>query len=61
MQHSRFHDSEGEVEEDDAEIDGIQEQAAETRNDDPLAAEPVSREFDELDDLERGIDGNRTR
>lgn len=61
LQQSRFHHGESEDEEDESRIDEIQEQAAETRNDDPLAAEPVSREFDELDDLERGIDGDRTR
>lgn len=61
LQSSRFNHGDGEDEGDGAEIDEVQEQAAETRNDDPSAAEPVNSEFDDLDDLERGIDGNRTR
>ena len=42
-------------------VDEIQEQAAETRNDDPSSAEPVSREDEAFEDLERGVDDDRTR
>ncbi|KAK0935339.1 hypothetical protein LTR29_013052 [Friedmanniomyces endolithicus] len=38
----------------------VQEQAATTRNDDPAAALPVSREDEAFEDLERGIGGERS-
>ncbi|KAF2773977.1 hypothetical protein EJ03DRAFT_323329 [Teratosphaeria nubilosa] len=37
----------------------IQEQAAVSRNDDPAAAQPVSREDEAFEDLESGLDRNR--
>lgn len=43
-----YHDSDDE--------DDVQEQAAATRNDDPAAAQPVSREDEAFEDLERGLD-----
>lgn len=43
----------------DEEIDEVQEQAAVTRNDDPMAAEPVSREDEAFEDLEQGLDRSR--
>lgn len=33
----------------------MQEQAAVTRNDDPAAQQPVSREDEAFEDLERGV------
>ncbi|KAK3646366.1 hypothetical protein LTR56_003126 [Elasticomyces elasticus] len=39
----------------------VQEQAATTRNDDPAAAQPVSREDEAFEDLERGIGADRSR
>ncbi|TKX18936.1 ring finger domain-containing protein 7 [Elsinoe australis] len=45
---------------DDELVDGVQEQAVATRNDDPAAAEPLSREED-LEDLERGVAPDRAR
>ncbi|KAF2225288.1 hypothetical protein BDZ85DRAFT_91375 [Elsinoe ampelina] len=41
-------------------LDGVQEQAVATRNDDPAAAEPLGSE-DDLEDLERGVLPDRTR
>ena len=49
-----YHDS-SEDEED------IQEQAAVSRNDDPVAQQPVSREDEAFEDLERGVGVDRTR
>jgi hypothetical protein len=47
---------------DDAEdSDEVQEQAAVLRNDDPDAAQPVSREDEMFEDLERGVAPDRTR
>lgn len=48
-----YHDEEDEEE--------VQEQAAITRNDDPAAAQPVSREDEAFEDLERGVGVDRTR
>lgn len=48
-----FHDEE--------DADDIQEQAAVARNDDPAAAQPVSREDEAFEDLERGMGHDRTR
>jgi hypothetical protein len=46
----------------DEDEDDIQEQAAVSRNDDPAAAHPVSREDEAFEDLERGVTGvDRTR
>ena len=42
-------------------LDEVQEQAAGTRNDDPAAAEPVSRVDEAFEDLERGISPDRSR
>ncbi|KAK5163349.1 uncharacterized protein LTR77_010722 [Saxophila tyrrhenica] len=39
----------------------LQEQVAVTRNDDPEAAQPVSRDDEMFEDLERGVGGGRTR
>lgn len=36
--------------------DDVQEQVAGTRNDDPASAEPVSREDEAFEDLERGLE-----
>lgn len=36
-------------------VDEVQEQAATARNDDPSAAQPVSREDEAFEDLERGV------
>jgi len=41
--------------------DEIQEQAAMTRNDDLAAAQPVSRDDEMFEDLERGVGPDRTR
>ena len=41
--------------------DGVQERVAGTRNDDPASAEPVSREDEAFEDLERGLDEDRSR
>jgi len=43
------------------EEEDVQEQAATARNDDPAAANPVSREDEAFEDLERGIGGDRSR
>ena len=45
----------------DEDPDDVQEQAAVTRNDDPEAAQPVSREDEAFEDLERGMGPDRTR
>ena len=52
----RDDDSETEEAEEEEEED-VQEQAAVTRNDDPVAALPVSREDEAFEDLERGMVG----
>lgn len=39
----------------------IQEQAALTRNDDPIAQQPVSREDEAFEDLESGVAADRER
>ncbi|KAK3069524.1 hypothetical protein LTR53_012062 [Teratosphaeriaceae sp. CCFEE 6253] len=44
-----------------AEEEDVQEQAATARNDDPVAALPVSREDEAFEDLERGIGADRAR
>jgi hypothetical protein len=44
---------------DDEDSDEVQEQAAIARNDDPAAAQPLSREDELLEDLERGVDRTR--
>ena len=41
--------------------DDVQEQAAGTRNDDPSSAQPLSREDEAFEDLERGLDGDQDR
>ena len=46
---------------DEEDSDDLQEQVAATRNDDPVAAQPVSREDEAFEDLERGIGSDRTR
>ena len=46
---------------DDEDSDDVQEQAATARNDDPSAAQPVSREDEAFEDLERGMGPDRTR
>ncbi|KAK3696767.1 hypothetical protein LTR37_017791 [Vermiconidia calcicola] len=50
-----------EDEEDVEDSDDVQEQAAIARNDDPAAAQPVSREDEMFEDLERGVGPDRTR
>jgi hypothetical protein len=51
----QYHDEVSEDEE------SVQEQAAVARNDDPEAAQPVSREDEAFEDLERGIGADRSR
>jgi len=57
--HNDLYDDE--ADDDEHLIDGIQEQAARTRNDDPAAAEPVDSVGDHFEDLEQGIVPDRTR
>ena len=52
---AQYHDEEEE------DSDDVQEQAAVARNDDPAAAQPVSREDEMFEDLERGVGPDRTR
>jgi hypothetical protein len=52
---AQYHDDEEE------DSDDVQEQAAVARNDDPAAAQPVSREDEMFEDLERGVAPDRTR
>ncbi|KAK4540609.1 hypothetical protein LTR36_009039 [Oleoguttula mirabilis] len=56
QQQLQYHDVEDEDEEQE-----VQEQAAVTRNDDPAAALPLSREDEAFEDLERGVGVDRTR
>lgn len=46
---------------DEEDSDDVQEQAATARNDDPAAAQPVTREDEAFEDLERGMGPDRTR
>ena len=48
-------------ESDDGLVDGVQEQAATTRNDDAAAAEPVRASDEVFEDLERGLSVERNR
>lgn len=54
------HASNDDTDDDDEYVDDVQEQAAGTRNDDPASIEPVSREDEAFEDLERGM-ADRTR
>ena len=45
----------------DEDSDDVQEQAATARNDDPAAHQPVTREDEAFEDLERGMCPDRTR
>ena len=45
----------------DEDPDEIQEQVAMTRNDDPIAHQPVSRDTEAFEDLEQGMGHDRTR
>lgn len=61
LQDARYQDQDSEEYDSVDDGDDVQEQAAGTRNDDPAAAEPVSREDEAFEDLERGLDEDRSR
>lgn len=51
----QYHDDEDSIDDREDEADDVQEQVVATVNDDPAAQQPVSREDEAFEDLERGV------